>query len=306
MDSILRKDIWIKYFIFAVFCIVTIPCYARNYNGHNKDLKKMLFGNNPTATFSKKNFDLLCKAAYLTIDYTSQPNGEECLKSLQANGIKNLPPINAITYTSNSFHERYTHMGWDVGYRGVNDVANWNIRKTILTSTVEKIGKFNKNEKIKIDAFAALVYDIHILGDHAHNTSTTKLDRVRLTSEPGYMGQVVSPTSDGPFNNPTLYTYLLYHTQRLFRDQKDTFEYKMLENFLNRNKDYFLKSNEPVLRAVDSTTLLILNNDYLLKSGEQVAYEDIKRLAEKTLETLSAYIPKLLAREAFFQRAFFE
>lgn len=307
MDSILRKNIWIKYFIFAVFCIVTIPCYARNYNGHNKDLKKVLFGNNPTATFSRKNFDLLCKAAYLTIDYTSQPNGEEYIKSLQANGIKNLPPINAITFSDNYRHERYTHMGWDVGYIEVNDVANWNLRKTILTSTVEKIGKFKKNEKIKIDAFAALVYDIHILGDHAENTITTKSDRVRLTSEPEeYKGQVVSPTSAGPFNNPTLYIYLLYHTQRLFRDQKDTFEYKMLENFLNRNKDYFLKSSEPVLRAVDSTSLLVLNNDYFLKSGGQVPYKDIQRLAEKTLKTLSVYIPKLLAREAFFQRAFFE
>lgn len=282
MDSILRKNIWIKYFIFTVFCIVTIPCYARNYNGHNKDLKKVLFGNNPTATFSRKNFDLLCKAAYLALDYTKQPNGEEYIKSLQANGIKNLPPINAISFSGSSHHERYTHRGWDVGYRGVNDIANWNLRKTILTSTVEKIGKFKKNEKIKIDAFAALVYDIHILGDHAHNTSTTKSDRVRLTSEPGYMGQVISPTSDGPFNNPTLYTYLLYHTQRLFRDQKDTFEYKKLENFLNRYKDYFFKSREPV------------------------PYEDIQRLAEKTLNTLSIYIPKLLAREAFFQRAFFE
>lgn len=282
MDLILRKNIWIKYLLLAISCIISLPCYARSYDGHNKDLKMVLFGKTPT-TFSKNNFDLLCKAAFLTIDYTNQPIAKEYIKSLRAHGIKNLPKINTITFTSNSFHERYTHMGWDVGYRGLKDKANWNIRKTILMSTVEKLGKFDKNEKIKIEAFAALVYDIHILGDHVNNSNTTRYDRVRLTSEPGYKGQAVPPTSDGPFNNPTLYTYLLYHTQRLFREQKNTHEYKMLINFLNRNKDYFLNYSE-----------------------SEVPYENIHELAQKTLETLSVYIPKLLEREAFFQRAFFK
>lgn len=285
MDLILMKTTYNRLAILILLLISCISCWAHNYNGHNEELKRILFGNDYYSKVSEKgtiNFRLLCEAAYLTLDYKNEPKGSECLADLKNNGIKNLPSIESISFSSNQYHQMYTHFGWEKGCRGFVDKANWEKRKQILLSTVGKIGSFNDNERIKLDAFAALIYEIHILGDHIGDTDQTRDTRIRLVSEPGYRGQVISPTSAGPFNNPTLYTYMLYHIQRLFRDQKDKYEYTQLVGFLNRHKDEF----------VNSTTT-------------PVPYDDITFLAKQTKKRLVEYIPKLLEREEFFKRAFF-
>jgi hypothetical protein len=104
---------------------------------------------------------------------------------------------------------------------------------------------------------------------------------LRLVSEPDYRGQDVSPNSDGPFSNPTLYTYLLYHIQRLFRDQKNSYEYQQIVGFLNRHK-----------------------HEYANYPQQQVPYEDINFLARKTRDEMIKYLPKLLQNETFYKRAF--
>lgn len=173
-------------------------------------------------------------------------------------------------------------MGWDFYYGiGKMDKANWKARKDILLQTIDKICEFKKEEHIKKDAFAALIYEIHILGDHIGDTESTRYTRIRLVSEPGYKGQVVSPTSDGPFNNMTLYTYMLYHIQRLFREQKNTYEYNEVVKFLERHK-----------------------NEYSNYENGEVSYDDVQFLANETKKVLVKYIPKLLEREPFFRRSF--
>ena len=225
---------------------------------------------------------MLCEAAYLTLDFYNghiSDKGKKYLDDLRKHGVNGLPKnVSEIDFSYNSHHQRFTHMGWNYDY-GIKDSAKWETRKLILINTVQHIEKFKNQEKIKIEAFAALVYDLHILGDHCGDTETSRYDRVRLTSEPGYKGQVVSPTSDGPFNNPTLFVYLLYHTQRLFREQKGTFEYEQLLKFLDKNRDY---------------------------GEDKVDYSEIQKLAKETRKALHLYIPGLLKREKFFQRAFFQ
>lgn len=282
------KNIWTKFLIICIAFHTPLICNAHNLNGHNDELKNILFGENKNKLSGRsiENFNLLCEAAYITLDFSSdsdlRDSGKRFLNHLKESGIKNVPSIDSITFGANQYHQKYTHYGWEKGYMGEIDRANWEARKKLLISTVEKIGDFNKNEQIKIDAFAALVYEFHILGDHIGDKDQTKYTRIRLVSEPDYRGQEVSPTSNGPFNNPTLYVYLLYHLQRLFRDQKNTYEYIQLIGFLNRHKDEY--ANYP---------------------QNQVPYENITFLAIKTRDELIRYLPKLLEREIFFKKAFY-
>lgn len=286
MALTLRTNILSKRLLFlcALFMWTMPIASAHDEDGHNTDLKDILFeGGCSLSHRGRENFRMLCEAAYLTLDYyNGQDKGNRYLDDLRSHGVKGLPKdVNEINFSYNSHHQRFTHMGWNYDY-GIKDSANWETRKMILINTVQHIGKFNKREMIKVEAFAALVYDLHILGDHCGDTEYSRYDRVRLTSEPGYKGQVVSPTSDGPFNNPTLFVYLLYHTHRLFREQKGTFEYERLLEFLDTYKDRFW-------------------------GKDSVDYSEIQDFAKKkTKVALQQYIPGLLKREKFFQRAFYQ
>lgn len=269
-----------------ICCLVSsgLICEAHNLQGHNEELKQILFGQTAsTLTYKgENNFRLLCEAVHLAVDYTNQPQGARFYNDLKTNGVDNLPPLESISFAGNQYHQKYTHMGWEFYYGiGHMDKANWTARKEILLQTVDKICKFKKEEQIKKDAFAALIYEIHILGDHIGDTEATRYTRIRLVSEPGYKGQAVSPTSDGPFNNMTLYTYMLYHIQRLFREQKNTYEYNEVVKFLERHK-----------------------NEYLNYENGEVSYDDIRFLATETKKVLVRYLPQLFERESFFKRSF--
>lgn len=285
MALTLRTNILSKRLLFlcALFMWTMPIASAHNEDGHKNDLREILFGC-PDPILSQKgqeNFTMLCEAAYLTLDYfNGRKQGKRYLDDLRNHGVKDLPKDTSEINYRDFYHQRFTHMGWNHDY-GIKDSAKWETRKLILINTVQHIGKFKNQERIKIEAFAALVYDLHILGDHIVGKEGSREYRVRLTSEPGYKGQVVSPTSDGPFNNPTLFVYLLYHTQRLFREQSNTSEYKQLENFLNKYKDYFWRK-------------------------DNVNYSEIQDFAKKTKVALQQYIPGLLKREKFFQRAFYQ
>ena len=267
--------------------LVPFSCPAHDFGGHNAELDSLLFGSRELSTKGAANFRLLCEALYITLDYTSdnayRNSGERFLTDLKSHGVSAVPTLESITFASNQHHQRYTHRGWEFNY--LPDKANWKARKQLLLSTVDKLGDFKQDEKIKLDAFAGLIYEIHILGDHLGDNEFTRNDRIRLVSEPDYRGQTVSPTSDGPFNNPTLYVYLLYHIQRLFREQSSSYEYRQLVNFLNRHKDEF---------------------SHFESSDNRVPYENVKFIAKKTKAELYRYLPALLSKERFFQEAFLQ
>jgi len=278
MKNILNK------FNYTLLCLLCLPlvCWSHGYYGHNSELRRILFGN-ADIQLSKKgciNLRLLYEAAFMTLDYTYQDVGKEYLKDLKENGVKDVPDFTSIAFPGNQRHQKYTHRGWNFVY--VKDRANWSARKKLLLSTVDEVCNFSNDEKIKKDAFAALIYEFHVLGDHIGDSEYTKFDRIRLVSEPDYRGQTISPTSDGPFNNPTLYTYFIYHIHRLFREQQQSYEFRQLIGFLNRHKDEFANSKE-----------------------RQVPYENIQFLAQKTRDELIRYFPILLSREKFYKRAFF-
>ena len=279
------KSIWNRTgIIFILFVSSFANCWSHDGDGHDRELREVLFGENAYRLSEQGElyFRLLCEASYLTLDlYNTDSKGKLYIDDLRKNGVKNLPSIESIMYNSNSLHGRYTHLGWEHNY--VVDKANWKARKTILLETVKRIGNFKDNERIKLDAFAALVYEIHVLGDHIGDSDYSRYTRIRLVSEPDYKGQEVSPTSDGPFNNPTLYIYFLYHIQRLFREQKTSYEFTQMIGFLNRHKNQFVSSKE-----------------------RPVPYDDIQFLAKKTKQELVRYLPTLLVKERFFKEAFYK
>lgn len=256
---------------------------AHDYSGHNNDLVTLLFGEfrQGMTVKGERNFDMLCKAARLAIDYTSLPFGMDDMEFLRQNGVKNLPALSEIKYTSNQHHQRDTHRGWDFTYP--IDRANWQKRKQILISTIEKICDFKKTERIKIEAFAALVYDIHILGDHIGDSEQTRWDRLRLTSVGSSKGSIIPPTSEPRFDsNANLLVYMIFHIQRLFREQKNSIFYNQLEIFLLNNCDFFYGRNE----------------------GE-IPIQEIKDFAIEVRRNLKLCLPNLLKNEDFFRRAFY-
>ena len=232
MALALMKNLRNKSILLIILLFSSTLSSAHNAEGHDDELKRILFGESHSSLSAKAemNFGLICMASYLTLDFTNEDKGMRCYESLKNSGINELPSLESITFPGNQYHQKYTHLGWEFRY-GSGDKANWGSRKKILLHTVDKICKFKKEEQIKKDAFAALIYEIHILGDHIGDSDATRYTRIRLVSEPDYRGQDISPTSNGPFNNPTLYTYMLYHIQRLFREQKNTYEYSELVQF---------------------------------------------------------------------------
>lgn len=255
--------------------------FAHSEGQHINDMYEILFGD---LSFSRSNpsFQLLRQATTLTLDQYKEGQNIDKYNFLKENGVPYIPELDKLTYSASpSTHQRYTHLGWNFVY--IDKRGNWEQRKLMLVSTVNHVFKFKETEKIKADSFAALLYEIHILGDHIGDKQSTSNTRIKLCSEKGYKGELVSPTSDGPFNNATLITYMIYHSERLFRGQKSTKEYKALINFLHSKKDAFLQT-EITANNYDAT---------------------VRRLAKEIKAEMIKYIPTLLRREAFFTRVFY-
>ena len=168
-----------KALILIVFlCFINSLCFSYDKDKHSEILRDVLFGTNSTITFNDKEqikFDLLDFSSRIAIDQYNNHYITE-LKSLKSNRIKTVSSINEIDFTSNSHHQRYTHRGWNFTYP--KDEANWPLRKKLMLETTGKIFSFDSNEQH--DAFTALIYYIHILGDHDWDSISNAMERIAL------------------------------------------------------------------------------------------------------------------------------
>ena len=161
-------------------------------------------------------------ASYLAIDQYNG-NGTTELTFLRSTyHVPGLPTnIDAIDFRGNEYHRKFTHYGWDHQY--YDDKANWAVRKNILLATTEKVFDFQTfSGKMlwhdfgyaqKCNSFAALVYYVHVLGDHDARESYKNIA----------MMQLAQPHPD---QSPDIYSELKYHLQILFADQASTHKYK--------------------------------------------------------------------------------
>jgi hypothetical protein len=282
-----NKFIKISLLLFVIFLL---PLFASEENVHNGQLLQVLFGRPYTINeIEERNIKPLENALYWCLDEfngTSYKNGIalQRLKDLKRFGVKNVPAFEKIDFTAGSEHQRYTHRGWDwIDYpeniRGYNFKEIWRLRKQLLFSTVDKVFNFKRDETIKCESLSAILYYVHILGDHIGDSKRTYMDRIPLSPRPDYRFNRSGENS----NNPTVYTELLYHLPRLFREQTNSVNYRMLSLYLDHNKN----------REFPTGTTI---------SDQE--YAELQSFSKETLDKLIEYIPRLLRNENFFMRVF--
>ena len=274
----------------SVLLLLFFACsslFASDERVHNEQLIQVLFGRSfkPDERVNR-NLIPLQKALYLTIDLFNgatynQGQAQRYLNDLKGFGVENLPSLSTIDFTAGWEHQRYTHRGWDwIDYprnlRGYNFQNIWNVRQQlVLMSTIDKIFNFQEIEMIKRDSFTALLYYVHILGDHLGDSKRSLPDRMPLN---GSRRGSAATRAD-------IIWELEYHIPRLFREQTSAAEYQLLMRFIQRSQ------SRPSFVYSDT----ISDDDY----------RQLQAFAKEILDNLILNIPPLLENENFFRRVFF-
>lgn len=271
-----------------LFIASATPVYSKGGEEHKKDYKEVLFGTVRNGSPEDEAAAALAAAASLTIDHYKLNNGQKQLDTLKKYGVKNLPSLEAISIDGGGKHRVYAHNGWDSEYHSLRDKQRysdaqwqkkWKLRKGIIEKTVNAIFDFNWWSGIPVigeqlpssseecDSFCALIYYIHLIGDHVE---THSMDEYNLLMPLG--GRVLSDT---------IVSELKYHCEILFENQEDTNEYDHLED---------------KLREIDTECLNMgdITENNLKKNQE---------LAQELLDELKKDIPILLKEESFFSNA---
>lgn len=273
--------------LITVLLSTMTPAYAHDAAEHNLHLESVLFGPvnavNAMSPEAQNALKALEYASYLAIDQYNG-NGTTELTFLRSTyHVPGLPTnIDAIDFRGNEYHRKFTHYGWDHQY--YDDRANWAVRKDILLATTEKVFDFQTiSGKIlwhdfgyaqKCNSFAALVYYVHVLGDHEGRKSYKNIA----------MMQLAQPHPD---QSPDIYSELKYHLQILFADQISTHKYKAFMEELDT-------------QAEEARRLAASNGG--INSDEKFAV--YKGQVDALLTLLQDYVWQMLKEEKFFTDVF--
>ncbi|MBE5807202.1 MAG: hypothetical protein E7317_02555 [Clostridiales bacterium] len=279
--------------VVVLLVVMAIPVLAHDKTKHNEELEYVLFrdrhyaDSHPiTGAIVKRLED----ASYLAIDQYNG-NGTTELSNLIADKIPGIPTsIADFDFSANYAHRKYTHRGWNVTY---NENAHWPLRQTILKNTIRAklfskvetpLAWFpwlsdqlygNENES-QCEAFAVLVYYVHILGDHIEASKHTALNYVAPLSN--------SHDRDNPGIIPELIKYLPI----LFKGQTESEQYNSMIQDLQQ--------------LADTADRL-----YNVTGGvREEQFPEYHQCALDLLETLATYVPDLLKKEPFFHSTFFD
>lgn len=213
-------------------------------------------------------------ASYLVIDQFNN-NGQKDLDFLLDYGVKGIPSdVSDISFNaSGTTHRSHTHRGWDCQQYSVTKEL-WPIRKQILLNSADKIFDFKGNEAQK-ESFCALIYYIHILGDHMDDTSY--LIKNGLKMDVG-----------GRIDKEDIIHELLKHIKIVFADQKHTHKYRSLTGALERYNSRLAK---------------IVRSEGGINTDEK--FEQKQEYTKNLKELLTMYIPEMLKEEAFFSEIFY-
>lgn len=281
-------------FVIAVsllFCFFMTQTYAFDADEHDAYLEQVLFGDDDfknlhTKSISEK-IQMLEYASYLAIDQCGGSGVNE-LNFLKEQKVKNIPKLNDFDLTGIFFgnHRNYTHRGWDYSYtipKGEkHDKANWKVRRELLCSTVNKVFDFGLRNELfgkvcgQCNSFSALIYYVHILGDHIAmdsykvNDLTIPLARAHAYEE-----------------NPDVFGEIKKHCEVLFSSQKDSVTYL---SFMQELDNLAIKA-----RTLAATTGGISEENF----------EQYHSYSEDLMELLISYVPLLLENEKFFKTEFY-
>jgi hypothetical protein len=264
---------------------LSIPALSHNADKHNEEMSLVLLGKKEK---DNDKLELLEAASYLALDQC-KGKGADKLLTLQEGEVKDLPKsIDAIDFPYTSYHRRYTHKGWNYDYSldVKGDIAHWEVRKGILCSTTNKVFKFGLQELgnhvgEKCDSFSALIYYVHVLGDHSDKNNLKK--EVRFSE--------LLPFADNHVNEGETDLFFELKTiclERLFKDQMDSKTYKK-----------FIRKYDRL--AEDARSLQGETGGIRTEEQKEMWAEYKKDL----LNLLKKYIPKLLKQEEFFAEVFY-
>lgn len=279
----MKKIISFLLSLLTVICLIA-PVQVSAFSGdeHNTYLRKVLFGE--SAVRNTDALDALNDASELSIDQhnnDSQSVLDELRKEL---GVKKIPEnVSEFNVGHGYLHRNYTHKGWTYDYKGQdgNDEAHWSdVRKKILLETINqkfnfgfwsgKLGRYNE----QCDAFGALIYYVHVIGDHISNEKYhSNYEEIPLVKGAGDYGIIEE---------------LLKYSPILFKDIKDG----------NETYDAYIAELTDLKADIDD----IYDNQSDL-SDPQV-YEQYNEYAEELMQCLEDYVPLLIKREPFFQKVF--
>lgn len=264
------------YVVLIVFLIFSFSCFSHGADIHDEYFQKVLFGNN--LQLSKNEQEKIKLLNYSTRIAVDQYNGscERELNDLKSNGIKTITSIKEIDFTSNSHHQRYTHRGWNFSY--VTTTGNWDLRKQLMLDTTRKVFSFSSNDKH--DAFTALMYYIHILGDHEGDKISNSMDRIAL---------------GGRTDRIDILNELNLYIQILFKNQNTEIICSKLQS-LNRKCTSLLRRTE---KGYEDRNV---KRDVTELSEEE--YKMYQKYAKDILKILNEEIPILLKNEKWFIKAF--
>ena len=278
--------------VLIVFFLLSANTFAFTGDEHNKYLQQVILGREykeklKDVSLSEK-VELLECASYLAIDQYNKGGVEE-LDTLKEK-VEGVPDrIEEIDFSGNSTHRVYTHKGWDNKYYTKIELekAHWDLRKNILTSTTKQIWI---DEDEKSEAFAQIVYLVHILGDHIYDMSERKtktgisreqsVNYDMLSEEiPVYKNIIPMLGFAGRADKHDVVQELLLNLEKLFPDQLGS-------------KDYILLRRG--LKTISNEAGAILQSQGGLNSNEK--FFKYYSYSEDAMELLIRYFPKLLER----------
>lgn len=187
----MKKKVTALLFITLQLLLYALPSFAWPRAKHDKMMEKILFDEaGLPVNMSDESINALEAietAAYLCIDQHNAPkdsvnDSDDAVKLnsiIDRHAIRwrlyRLPSkISDINFGGND-HRKYTHKGWNFDYSKFGlDKSHWATRKKILLSTVSfecgftyySIFGINSGYDMQCNAFCALIYYIHLLGDH--------------------------------------------------------------------------------------------------------------------------------------------
>ena len=275
---------------------------------HDADLKYALFGDTyyHLSGNQKIAFQAIADAAALSIDQFTPNNTAKWKKGVYERLQDNLQslklpkvsiPFDSIDLNSEksrdgnitaNTHRKYTHMGWD--YRKYPNMDFWKIRKQLLLDVVNRILFYPNSFFAKLPwisdllstpneqctAFCAMVYYIHILGDHIEGDVPDKLQ---------YLEPLIQYTS---FTVPGIIPELKEYLQVVFLSQKSSWTFSALQMELTE-LTLEAERNCGTWGKVDTIERCQENQEY----------------AKRFLVILSKYLPVLLKNESFFHDMFY-
>ncbi len=270
--------------LLTVICLIA-PFQVGAFSGdeHNTYLRKVLFGE--TTVRNTDVLDALNDASELSIDQHNS-DSQRVLDELRKEfGVKKIPKtVSKFNVGHGYLHRNYTHKGWTYDYKEQDgkDEAHWSdVRKKILLETINQkfsfgflSGKFGQYNE-QCDAFGALIYYVHVIGDHISNENYhNNYEEIPLVKGAGDYGIIED---------------LIKYSPILFKDIKDG----------NETYDAYISKLTDLKADIDD----IYYNESDLSDPK--VYEQYHGYAEELMQCMEDYIPLLIKREPFFQKVFF-